>query len=359
MTGQRAIRLGPEAPFRRLVGVGGIGTGMFLALEGNRTLGRNESRPARLLDVQDYAKLHIVAHHVAVLLGATPSGSPFHVVPVGRVGEDEAGRHLIAEMAAAGMDTSQVEAIEGPPTLFSFCFQYPDGSGGNVTTSHSAAARLTAEDVERIAPRINRQTVALAAPEVGLEPRRRLLELATERGAFRVASLTPTDVAEARETGLLGLVDLLALNEDEAMILAGTKFVPDAPEPFLQALAATLDAERSGVKVVVTAGSRGAFAFEDGRWSERRPPTVEVWSTAGAGDALLGGVLAALAAGVPLTVPNPYESTLSTALDLGIAVAALSVTSRHTIHPDANLEAVLRFARQAGLALRAPLSDVV
>jgi len=67
VTEHRALRLGPEAPFRRLVGVGGIGSGMFLALEGDATLGRNESRPAHLLDVRDYCKLHIVAHHVAVL----------------------------------------------------------------------------------------------------------------------------------------------------------------------------------------------------------------------------------------------------------------------------------------------------
>ncbi len=69
MTERRTLPLAPDAPFRRLVGVGGIGGGMFLALEGDRTLGRNESRPARLLDVRDYGKLHIVAHHVAMLLG--------------------------------------------------------------------------------------------------------------------------------------------------------------------------------------------------------------------------------------------------------------------------------------------------
>jgi sugar/nucleoside kinase (ribokinase family) len=357
MTERRAIRLGPDAPFRRLVGVGGIGSGMLLALEGDRTLGRNESRPARLLDVRDYGKLHIVAHHVAVLLGAEPSGTPFHVVPVGKTGADETGRRLVGEMADAGMDTTHVEEGDGSPTMFSVCFQYPDGSGGNITTADSAAATLHESDVERVATLLDPRTIALAAPEVGLGPRRRLLELATERGAFRVASLTPAEVEEA-PSGLLGLVDLLALNEDEATLLAGRGLDPEEPVPFLDAVVAALGAERAGMRVIVTAGTRGAFAFENGRWDGRRPPSVTVRSTAGAGDALLGGVLVGLAAGLPLIGPA-HGDALGSALDLGVALAALSVTSPHTIHPAADLDAVLTFAEDSGLALRPPLADVV
>ncbi|HEX9124432.1 MAG TPA: carbohydrate kinase family protein [Actinomycetota bacterium] len=359
MTERRKLRLGPDAPFRRLVGVGGIGGGIFLALEGHRTLGRNESRPARLLDVRDYCKLHIVAHHVAVLLGAEPSGTPFRVVPVGNVGDDETGRRLVAEMAEAGMDTSSVQTVTGCPTLFSVCFQYPDGSGGNITTSDSAAATLGEADVARVAPLLDARTIALAAPEVGLGPRRRLLELATERGGFRVASLTSADVEDARASGLLGLVDLLALNEEEAAILTGREMDPEAPQPFLDAVATSLEAGRPRMRIVVTAGARGAFAFEEGRWVGRRPPTVEAVSTAGAGDALIGGVLAGLASGVPLFDPGAPEGSLSGALDLGVALAALSVTSPHTIHPGADLEAVLTFAEGNGLRLRPPLADVV
>ena len=77
------LRTDASSPYRRLVGVGGIGTGLFFALEGDHDLGRNESRPARLKGVCDYCKLHIVAHYPTVLLGAG-----FEVVPVGKVGAD-------------------------------------------------------------------------------------------------------------------------------------------------------------------------------------------------------------------------------------------------------------------------------
>lgn len=341
--------------YRRLVGVGGIGSGIFLALEGNRTLGRNESRAGRLLDARDYCKLHIVAHHVAVLCGADASGDPFHVAPIGAVGSDEAGRRLLDEMRAVGIDTGRVREVPDRPTLFSVCFQYPDGSGGNVTTVDSAAAALSGEDVEGAAELLDATTIAVAMPEVDLEPRRRLLELATEAGAFRAASFTSGEVEDARRIGLLALVDLLALNEDEAAVLAGRPFDPAGPEPFLLALG---DAVGPGVPLVVTAGAHGAFARAGDGWVHRPALPAEVRSTAGAGDALLAGALAAIAAEVPLVVEGPGDA-LRSALDLGVALAGLSVTSPHTIHPGADLDAVLAFAAGAGLAPAPPLSEAV
>lgn len=339
--------------YRRLVGVGGIGTGIFLALEEDRTLGRNESRVARLLDARDYCKLHIVAHHVAVLCGASPSGEPFHVVPIGAVGADEAGRRLLGEMTAAGIDTALVREVPDRPTLFSVCFQYPNGDGGNLTTMGSAASALTEADVERAADLFGPRTIAVAMPEVDLAPRRRLLELATEAGAFRAASFTSGELEGAR--GLFGLLDLLALNEDESATLAGRELDPADPEPFLTALTRTVAEAGPIPRLVVTAGSHGAFAREGGVWEHRPALPALVRSTAGAGDALLGAVLAALAAGVPLRPSGALRS----GLDLGITLAALSVTSAHTIHPGANLDAVLAFARDAGLAPAPPLEDAV
>ena len=58
---------------------------------------------------------------------------------------------MIQEMAAVGMDTRYVDMLQDRPTLLSVCFQYPDGSGGNITTSESAASALTHGDVDRCA----------------------------------------------------------------------------------------------------------------------------------------------------------------------------------------------------------------
>jgi sugar/nucleoside kinase (ribokinase family) len=356
---RRTLRLGEDAPFRRLLGVGGIGTGMFLALEGDRTLGRNESRPARLIDARDYCKLHIVEHYVAVLLGARPSGDPFLVVAVGAVGDDEPGQRLLHEMAGAGIDATHV-AVEPRPTLFSVCFQYPDGEGGNITTVDSAAASLGPGEVDAVRPLLDGgATIALAAPEVPLDARARLLELATEAGAYRVASFTSSELSEARAVSLLEEIDLASLNEDEASVVTGCAFDPGDPAPFLQRVASALPEAR----IVLSAGGSGAFAYADARWRRRAAFRVPAVSTAGAGDALLAGVLAGLAAGIPLiddhAPDNPEATTLTSALDLGVLLAAFSVTSPHTIHPDADLSALLELAERLDLSMGGPLAEVI
>src|SRR5581483_10857522 len=89
--------------------------------------------------------------------------------------------------------------------------------------------------------------------------------------------------------------DVLALNEEEARALSGLELDPDRPEPILDACARAAP----GARLVITAGAAGAIGFEEGRWARRRPPAVRAVSAAGAGDALLAGVLAATAAGVP------------------------------------------------------------
>jgi sugar/nucleoside kinase (ribokinase family) len=330
----RALRLAADAPYRSLVGVGGVGRGVLFALEGDHDLGRNESRPARLLPFRDYCKLHIIAHYPARLLGPA-----FRVVAIARVGDDDAGRGLRQEMSASGIDCRFVETVAGRPTLQSVCFQYPDGSGGNITTSDSAAEALTASDVDSAAGLIDQTTIALAAPEAPLAARDHLLRLGTERGALRVAAFTSAEVADAKRLGLLARADLVALNEDEARALVGLRFDPDDPGPLLEASAAALATERPGVRILLTAGAHGCFGFDGAAWKHCPALPVRVASTAGAGDALLAGVLTALAAGAPFTE----------ALEFGALLAAYKVTSPHTIPPDAGLGPLLAFAAEQGV----------
>lgn len=313
-----------------LVGVGGIGAGILFSLEGDRDLGRNESRPARLEDARDYCKLHIIAHYPARLAG--PRG--LRVVPVGKVGADDVGRRLEQEMAAAGMDTRFLKKSTAAPTLFSVCFQYPDGSGGNITSSSSAASRLKPSDLDRVAAILGPTAIALAAPEVPLETRIRLLEIATERGAYRVATFTPTEIATDAVREVLGHVDLLAVNEDEAAALGGVLLGADAAG-LLEACGRTFAAANPQGQLIVTLGAQGAHAWSDCHWSHVPASHVPVRSTSGAGDALLGGVLTALALGLPF-VPD--------ALELGTLLAAFKVTSPHTIPPEIDRPLLQSFA---------------
>ncbi len=350
-----ALRLDSDAPYRHLIGVGGIGTGMFFSLEGDHTLGRNESRPARLLNVRDYCKLHVIAHYVAVLTGARPEGNPFHVLPVGKVGSDVAGEELRREMTEAGMDLRMVSSVKDKPTMLSVCFQYPDASGGGLITSDSAAAALSSDDLvaaEQHIAESGKHCIVLAAPEVPLPVRAELLAVASKHGALRVASFAASEMSESRRIGMLANVDLLALNEDEASALVGREF--DGSKEFLKELASAAGELNSGMRVLLSAGALGAWGYADGSWVRCPVAKVQAVSAAGAGDALLGAVLALVAGGAPFIGSGQERASLTdrpldSALELGVLFAGLSVTSPHAINPEANLDTLMKLADELGV----------
>jgi sugar/nucleoside kinase (ribokinase family) len=361
---RRILQFNAQSPYRQLIGVGGIGTGLFFELEGNHTLGRNESRPARLLNVRDYCKLYIISHYVAILLGASPSGSPFHVLSIGKVGADDAGRRMIGEMASAGIDTRYVEVLPDQGTLMSVCSQYPDGSGGNITTNNSATSALTSSDIdtcEALFADKGSRTIVLAAPEVPLEVRQHLLELATMHHAFRAAALTSAEIEPARKARFFSHVDIVAMNEDEAGTLIGEAFDAANPRPFIDRCADTLRADQEHIEIILTVGERGAFAFAEGSWDYCPAANVPVVNTAGAGDALLAGVLSALAVGIPFIRSGPTrvsvrDRPLDSAFDFGMLLAAYTVTSPHTIHPCAGVDTLLSFAQELGVTISAAMN---
>ena len=103
--------------------------------------------------------------------------------------------------------------------------------------------------------------------------------------------------------------------------------------------------------MVVSTGANGAYALTSEISNYCPAPKIKVASTAGAGDALLGGVLAALAAGIELVKPRDRatSNSLETALDLGVLLASYKCLSPHTIHPGASLISLIDFARELGL----------
>jgi sugar/nucleoside kinase (ribokinase family) len=159
-------------------------------------------------------------------------------------------------------------------------------------------------------------------------------------------------------------VDLLAMNEDEARALVGTALDLRDPFPFLQRCGQALSTSGGDVRIVVTAGKAGAFAIHGDSWEYCPAPEVPVASTAGAGDALLGGVLAGLAMGLPFINPDQPPSPvahrpLSSALEFGVLLAAFTVASPHTIHPGVSAGSLAAFADRLGIVLDASLRSAL
>jgi ribokinase len=322
--------------YRAMIGTGGIGSGRFFALDGDHTLGREESRSGRFLDRRDYCKLHIVSHYVQSLLGPN-----YTTIPIGKVGDDQEGKRLLAEMREAGLDVRYVEQVRARPTLFAVCFIYPDGSGGNLTANDSACAAVDRAWVVQAEPEFVRYAgrgVALALPEVPLVARRAVLDLGAHYGFFKVASYSSAEIAAAVQEGDLGDVDLLAVNLDEAAAAVGMPAEGRRPADVAEAAVRALSTNHGGIWLTITAGSRGSWSWDGTALSYVPAFRVRVISTAGAGDAHLAGTIAGLAAGLPL----------GKAHELGALTAAMSVTSPHTINKDITRDSLREFADDLG-----------
>lgn len=318
--------------YRAMIGTGGIGSGTFFALNDNQTLGREESRSGHFLDQKDYCKLHIISHYVQSLLGPG-----FTTFPVGKVGCDETGERLLVEMEEANLDIRHVTTGEELQTLSSFCFLYPDGTGGNLTTDDSACDHVNAEYISRVQDefiRFSKFGIALAVPEVPLEARKKMLELGTEYNFLRVASFSAEEIPHAINNNLLKMCDLLAVNLEEAAKIANINFDREKSQVIVERTITRAMEINPNLCLSLTAGKAGCW-FWNGTTLLHQPAFQAVLiSTAGAGDAHLAGVIAGLTAGLSFTEAH----------ELGALVAGLSVTSPHTIDKTIGRDTLYSFA---------------
>ena len=159
---------------------------------------------------------------------------------------------------------------------------------------------------------------------------------------YRAASFTSNEIKEVIDQGVIKIIDLIALNIDEASMAAdlsenaaGLKN-ERKPENIVQSSIKTLTEINPCLKISITAGKRGNWTWDGKRLVYFPAPEVEVISTAGAGDAFLAGIIAGIIAGLKL----------DEAQQLGTLTASLSVTSPHTINKDIDRKAISDFIRK-------------
>lgn len=348
MSSLKAIT-GTGLRYDHIVGTGGIGSGIFFSLSGNHTLGRNESRMGTLLPYQDFCKQHIILHYISVLLGAKPGGE-FQSFPIGAVGNDTVGKKLLRDMKQSGMDINNIAVKEDHSTLFSVCYLYPDHTGGNITTDNSASNSISAGNIERFFTEFDlpgTSEMILAAPEVPLLARIKLLECGRQRGSLNIASVLAAETEEFMQLKGFEQVDILSINMEEAKSIAQIK-TESASNKITESCIKKLVAINPKISILITDGENGSYCYTDNSLEHTPALIVPVVSTAGAGDAFLAGTIAGYCCGLPLRKgandKHFGQTSLAGATELGALLASLSVTSSDTIHADANAHFLYRFA---------------
>lgn len=227
------------------------------------------------------------------------------VLHCGAVGFD--GDMLLEAMTEAGVCCDYVKRVAGPS---GHAVIQVDNSGQNaIIICGGANDALSCEAIDR----------ALAAMDKGdwvlLQNETAHVDYAIDRAkelGLKVA-LNPSPMDERMRALALDAIDLLIVNELEAMGLAGVPDDTDAREA-----AACLRAEHPGTEVMLTLGSEGCCFF--GTDAELSLPafSVKAVDTTGAGDTFCGYFLAGIANG------DPVERVLQRAT----AASALAVTKR-------------------------------
>lgn len=229
------------------------------------------------------------------------------VLMVGRVGDDEAGRALLADLARRGVQVSGVAASAGARTGSATIAVDPageniilvdPGANGLLTDADVGGAGLAGVDAVLVQLEVPEPAV-LAALQAATGPALAILNPAP-------AAAVPSDV--------LALADVLVPNLSELASLTGAARPADLDG--VARLAAAL-AGTAAADVVVTLGSAGALVVpRQGGIAQVVAPQVGTVDATGAGDSFCGALAVLLSDGAGLT----------DAVRIAVAAAAISTT---------------------------------
>ncbi len=245
------------------------------------------------------------------------------------VGDDENGRELVRNLAAAGADVRLVARKTDQRTAEYVAVLDADG---NLTFGLADMAIFDAfepADIEKLRADFAASRWVFADCNLPAPVLADLIQHA--RNATFNLAIDPVSVAKAaRLPQDLKGIDLLVLNRDEAAAMLGGN---EEPEHAAQALR-----RRGASSVILTDGANGLMAVDHAGAVHIPAQSVLVRDVTGAGDALIAAVLAGLIAG----------SALAEAATMGAHVAAMTVASNATVCDDLSSEALTRDRRIPG-----------
>lgn len=199
------------------------------------------------------------------------AGAGAEVVMVGCVGDDALGGAYVERLRGLGVDAGAIRAVAGESTGLANILL--DGSGENLIILVPGANHHVSLDDATQVTGVGPGDVVLLQLEIEIPQVERIATWAAERGARVIINIAPY---AALDPAVLALADPIVANEHEALLLA--------------------DSGAGVGSLLVTLGPNGAVW--DGVSVPAAPvPGGAVVDTTGAGDAFVGALAAALAAG--------------------------------------------------------------
>lgn len=213
----------------------------------------------------------------------------------GRVGRDDFGAMLVANLSAHGVDAAGVVAGQAPTG----CAAITVDDGGENVIVVAAGANLEARAADVPVDALSPGATLVLQMEVPPAENWRLLERARAAGARTVINVAPASALPAADAArLAGTIDVLVANADEAVSVAaalGVAAGAGAPDGLARRLAGRL-----GATCVITLGADGAVAADGTTTWRVHALSARVVDSTGAGDTFIGVMAAALDRGLAL-----------------------------------------------------------
>lgn len=218
---------------------------------------------------------------------------------IGRLGEDAFGRELRSFLAAQSIDLGSVQDTADAHTGTAIITVA--NSDNTIVVIPGANALVSAADVA--AASFAKGDVAVSQFEIPLPAISAFFQRARAAGATTLLNPAP---ASAIGPELLGLVDILVLNETELGVLTGAQLREnDEPNYFVEAARPLRGKDRT---ICITLGRRGVLALVGGEAMLVPGRSVKAVDTTGAGDCFVGALAAQLAEGKPMRDALTYAN---------------------------------------------------
>lgn len=227
----------------------------------------------------------------------------------GKIGDDEAGKIVLEDLAKEGIDNSHVEVVKGENTMFTW-IQVNKNGGRSITMFPNALIKLTADDVESKHREYITSSRVLHAEAclLPLKPVVKAMEMAKESGVKIVFNLDVTPTYFVKEAKLatdtemkraLELSDVLIPCKDAAKELIGSDdFVKDGGKLL----------DYGSNVVAITLGDRGCIVLDSTNTYTEPAYRIKVVDTTGAGDAFHGGFIYSILKGFSLKQAGKFAN---------------------------------------------------
>lgn len=218
---------------------------------------------------------------------------------IGRVGDDDYGRHTLQNLQSEGINTQHLQVTPGVASGTALISVHATTGENAIVVAPGANARVTPDDIAAAADAIAAAQVVVVSLEIPLDTVVAAVSAARAHGRLVILNPAP---AQPLPATLLTQVDIITPNEKELDVLGG--------------IATLLNA---GVSTVITTlGAKGARLQTASETLEIPAPRVTAVDTVAAGDCFTGALAVELARGTDLPTAARFATT----------AASLKVTRR-------------------------------